>query len=295
MRTFPINGNAAEVEEALLMTAAAVEPAGAGRWKVAPRQGQGMTVIASIEHGWLCFDASLNGRSPSMDAGAAEWALLESNALLPYGVRSARRPGTAALKLRADLPLGLECDLADGISRICADMPAAADRLSASGSSQPEAEPAPADLAVTREEASLSSLCAEAGWDCVARAGGVSVPLDVPGESQTAFVGNGAGVCARVTQLSCENLTEQSRSAIGKLLLAASWLVFMARPIAGVNAESGWHSAGFEVAFHSRPSARELDTGLKALSVACRICGREALALRDPELAEAYLAVRGGF
>ena len=79
MRTFPINGNAAEVEEALLMTAAAVEPAGAGRWKVAPRQGQGMTVIASIEHGWLCFDASLNGRSPSMDAGAAEWALLESN------------------------------------------------------------------------------------------------------------------------------------------------------------------------------------------------------------------------
>jgi hypothetical protein len=118
------------------------------------------------------------------------------------------------------------------------------------------------------------------------------VLLDVPGESHSAFVKNGCGVRAEVPLLDCENLTESSRLAVAVLLLTASWLICLARPTASDDTESGQISAGFEISLGPKPSAGELDWALKTLSVACRLCASEALALQDPDVADAYLAVR---
>ena len=49
----------------------------------------------------------------------------------------------------------------------------------------------------------------------------------------------------------------------------------------------------FEVIFESPPTPGVLRHALSALSVACRLCGREAKALEAEGLAREYLSVRG--
>jgi hypothetical protein len=82
-------------------------------------------------------------------------------------------------------------------------------------------------------------------------------------------------------------LTQQ---ALGVLLLSANGAVRLAR--AAVKADSK-QAATFEVAFGALPSASELDLALSALSVACRLFGREAKALEDENVARRYLELQG--
>jgi hypothetical protein len=56
---------------------------------------------------------------------------------------------------------------------------------------------------------------------------------------------------------------------------------------------AGRTAVRFEVVFVSPPCAAEMAHALSALSVACRLCGREAKVLQQDEgAAEEYLALR---
>ncbi len=96
-----------------------------------------------------------------------------------------------------------------------------------------------------------------------------------------------------VPVLRSEELGKRSELAIALMLLSASWMVYLARPTAVADSESRWLTVGFEVVYDHEPPAGDLDCGLKALSVACRLCANEARVLQDAAVADAYLAITG--
>ncbi|MGB9620701.1 MAG: hypothetical protein ACPL7K_09835, partial [Armatimonadota bacterium] len=202
-------------------------------------------------------------------------------------------PHTRSLSLRTEIPVS-ENYLTGRIKAIFAGLPVAARAvLAADLSSHTGGRSETADVAdPAGSELDLAGLCREAGWEAIERAGGVSVPLDVPGQAYFALVRNGRRVLAEVPLLSLDGLSERSVVAVSVLLLTASWFVCVARPGIAVDADSVRKYARFEVAFDAVPSAEELDKALQALSVACRLCGREVRALQDADIADAYLAVR---
>ncbi len=89
------NAKTMEVEKALLSAAAEVEQAGPGRWKMMLPQRPDLPVEVSLADDFVSFEASLDGRGPSLESDGI--ALLECNALLPAGLRSALRPRTRSL------------------------------------------------------------------------------------------------------------------------------------------------------------------------------------------------------
>jgi hypothetical protein len=267
------------VATALGMRAAGVDRVAAGRWAFTLANGTALAAQAQVGDGWLLLDAPLDGVGASPPDS---WELLRWNAMLPGGARFALRP---RLRARVDLPLDDGVDLSRRVLDACAGLEAARARL-VHGPEGEDAGPPGVAGAVA-----LSDLCRESGWAFVEREEGrLAVELDVPGAFQQAAVEpHGGGVVVAVPVLEAaaapSSVCEQ---AVGVLLLRVCGIVRMARVVA--EARNGYAPARFEVVFGSPPCAAELTHAFAALSVACRIAGREASVLwRDEGIARAYL------
>ena len=143
------------------------------------------------------------------------------------------------------------------------------------------------------ETPGLLKTCEESGWTCNEQPSGrLVIDLDVPGWFHQAVVEiEASGRVTISTELSsCDgNTPSKCRQALGLLLLQACGVVRMARAAAHVS--NGQTTARFEVAFDSSPSATEMEHGLAALSMACRLCAQEAdLIGSDERIAREYLA-----
>ena len=129
----------------------------------------------------------------------------------------------------------------------------------------------------------IAQLCREANWPATARTAHVSVDLDCPEYFTAQLAPQGGGLAIRVE---VAQFSDASAEAVRVLMLRAGGLVLFARPVVAAGA------ARFEIVFSTHPSAMEIGEALAALSVACRLAGREAAALAgDAHVAGEYLAM----
>jgi hypothetical protein len=137
----------------------------------------------------------------------------------------------------------------------------------------------------------LVSLCRETGWPVRERQGGkmLLVDLETPGEFYQARIEVQADRVQIRTELpACEAVPPPCQEALGRLLLTLNACVRLAR------ATTVEKPAGIAVQFEvvlSQPCAVELAHAFASLSMACRLCAREAMLLQqDAALARAYMA-----
>jgi hypothetical protein len=144
------------------------------------------------------------------------------------------------------------------------------------------------------KEESLAELCADAGWPfCERDINSGRVELETGDDFRQALVERRKGKIRTWVELArAESFEGECRHALAVLLLRSAAAVRFAR--AATRKESDGLAAGFEVLLDAQPSPTDLNHALASLSVACRVCAREAAELEDPELASSYLHLQCG-
>jgi hypothetical protein len=195
-------------------------------------------------------------------------------------------------RLRADIPLGDFAELGRQVERACEDLEISCLRIQG----VMETPAAEGTSVVSAGDLDLASLCDEAGWPPSSRAfGHVRVAIDVPGQFLQAEVGHDDEGNIRVQVPMAEWSEDTSpacASAVALLQLRVCAAVRSAR--ARVSIFDSQSLGLLEVGLDSDPSPGDLGHALSALSVACRMCAREAEALAgDENLAQTYLRICG--
>lgn len=261
-----------------------LQATGAGRWRL--DRGEA-TLIARVQHGWLCLEEHPAERADGSPQGAAGWArVLRGNAGLPPCVRFALDEAGQRLLLLAEVPVDEEAfpELADQLSAALAGIDAAARWYRAGGEAE-AAAPSDGPLANC-----LSETVREAGWQFTERKGGdLAVQLEVRGFYQQAIVESpGQGqVRTRAEIATLSGASARSHAAVAALLLRAARSVRLARPI-GVDSADG-PSYGWEVLLGEAAAGDRLPAALASLSVACELTACEVRALADASVAERFL------
>jgi hypothetical protein len=283
------------IGESLRKCAPLVERVGQGEWNFILNNGSALLVGARATEHWLHLDAPLRcDVAQGMDA----WQLLKLNrGLGGLSKLALLEPGQTALRVRSEIPLDEDVDLQRRVGEACAGLKSAAGRLHG----EEKEEPTRFDSLATQEEqqerpggSELQTLCAEAGWKFTERAQGkLAVELETRTGFYQAIVEERAGgaVSVAVEVASDASFGENSRRAIGTLLLRASAEVRLARAV--VRDEGQGSAASFETLFQTRPCAAEVNHALSALAVACGLCGGAAEAMQDEVVAGNYLAAQG--
>jgi hypothetical protein len=281
----------------------AIRPLDRNTWEFVLQNGREIRGSARARDGWLLLDAPLPDLElEERDAGTISreraWDLLQRNARLAGGVKYALPPTAPTPRLRTEFPLDGAIDLDNRIRAACAGFKAAVEK-SCDGDGAGELTSANDASEVPGAGAPLAVLIQEAGWPCTERSSGrLAVDLDVPGAFHQAIVEERSdGLSAAVDLVTVDpSQSPDCCHAVGVMHLELSSIICMARPAAAatnVGSEARL-KAGVEVVFASRPTPRELDHGLAALSIACRLAAAETTVLhQDERTARAYLALRG--
>jgi hypothetical protein len=262
----------------LLRHAPEAHQTGRGSWSVALSNGRPHLVTARLDGDWLVLDTEL-APGPVALLDCLEW-----NAALGGAAKFA--VVGSSLRLRAEIPLDDDAVLGGWLGDTLAGFNSALARMHGEPACDGPAEPENA------AGMDLAALCGEAGWRFSERSGGaLAVDLGEAGEHALAVPQPGGGLAVQ-TELLCREAAEPAASqALALFLLSACGLVRMAR--AAARREQQICAFLFEVRFSRPPSAAGFAHALSALSVARRLCAREACALEREEIARDYLAIRG--
>jgi hypothetical protein len=298
-----------------------VEQSGRVCWTFTLSNGTDLKATALINDSWLLLGVLLS--EPRLATHESRsWQLLQWNATLPGGAKFALLPAGSGIHARAELPLDDEVNLPSRVVQACAGLKAASakyqrlefrsprplgegqgegsDDACASNVISPDLNPLPGgedngalntQIAECAPAVELAAVCRESGWAFAERLGKLVVDLDVPGAFQQAVVEAktlcGVAVSVDVTT-SSEPLAMPCREALALLLLRTCGVVRMVR--AAVQDVGAAMAARFEVLFGDTPCGAEFAHAFSALSVACRIAGREAVTLQhDERVASEYL------
>jgi hypothetical protein len=224
------------------------------------------------------------------------WELLCLNARLAGNAKFVLESDALSIGLQAEIPVDEDIDLSRRLDDTCGAFKAALACLHIENESGLLHESAAGSLAeeTTAGAFNLRALCEETGWPHNEREDG-SVAFDLQARTgfQQALVRSGSQgrVSVSADLALCAVLPVVSRQAISLMLLQASRLVRGARAVAHVSDNNA--VMRFETVFSSRPTARELEHALAALSVANDLCGGETVALQDEGIAEEYLRLQG--
>ncbi len=273
---------AAMLEAGLKRRATLIERRGQSDWDFAVKNGGAVLGHARLTEDWVLFDLPFGG---VLDAREA-WRLLALNGRLGANVKFALRG--RAVHLRAEIPVTPDTDLAWRVESTCRALEEGLEPALQESPSAPEAAGASAC-----RQMRLVTLLEEAGWPAIERdAERCAVELEVGTHSyHQALVERGHdGLRITAELVSWSEPAEESRNALAILLLKANWGIRLAR---AAGEDGGSVRAWFEAACASAPDPGQLSVALGALSVACRIAGREAAALEEPELAMHYLRMQG--
>ncbi len=256
----------------------------ARRWQFSLPRRNG---AARISDDWLILDFAPRGRPPAPQRLLEKNLTLTGNAKYVLGV-------DGAVRLLAEIPLdgvpiqgltGIGQHIREGVLGIAAALGTTIPNLPEEVTGVGDA-PAP----------SLADLCEEAGWPFDQRGDErVSVDLECTGDAffQATVELESGRIAQRVTPFRgvAAPGDQTSRLSVAALFLSVSACVRLARAVAWPSD----HGAvpGFQVDLPVATSAAAFGHGLAALSVACDMCGREAVALaEDRSLAEAFLELR---
>ncbi|MCX6538594.1 MAG: hypothetical protein NT151_06650 [Acidobacteria bacterium] len=282
--------------------------------QIAVRDEQRLDIAVDREYDWLVLSADL----PDATRSRAPWDALQGTAASPGSAKLVIAPAARTIGLRADVPAEDGIDVVartrearEGMNRLAAGADDGADRLrqgyggppklyaraevpSYSSTDSRAGESGRTAEADQAPEIDLGALAAEAGWAFVQRASGrLAIDLGVPGQFHQAIVEprNAGGCRARVELARLGDAADDTRTAIAVLLLTLAYVVRFVR--AGAEPRDGTTSVFVEADIEHAATAPELHHALSALSVACRMAGREVKALMDPDVAHTYLAARG--
>ncbi len=284
------DGHTSEIDSCLREWSEAVNRPADALWEFTLQNGSALPVRARLIEDWLQLDAELGSATDPTHI----WSALEWNGRLDGAAKFALGLSGRFMRLRAEIPL-------DGEAAVAADLAAALagfERAASLENGSAGEEPVPPHAAAlpSQPEASLPlrELLADAGWQSAERPGGsLIVDLESGGDFRQALVeaGPDGSWRASVELARWESHVPASRDALAVLLLTASGAVRMARPSAGETGDG--IATRFEIRLASHASPALVGRGLAALSVACRLCSREAAILSNERIAGRYLAVRG--
>lgn len=261
---------------------AGIEPCGADAFAFTTKNGVMVRGGARLQPDWLLLRAPCSEAMHKVQEESPEGALalIERNATLRGGVRfgigDGGRPG-----LFAEIPLTRGLDLRSPVAR-------ALEGIRQAWHEQRAAVSCAAPLEGDAETIDWAKLCAEAGWQSAPRAtGDVAVEVGRARCSERVLLTCGSPPRAQWRFHAPEGVDPACRAAAGSLLLAASGLVRLVRP---VTTDEG---VGFEHQWEDRPQSFLLGRVLEALTVAAGLCGGPLLALSSPRVASAFLRRRG--
>lgn len=282
------------VAEALASFGGECVPVGAEQWQLILPGKKGAGVIGvTLDNAWLAAKASADSpvggrRGPD----ASLWDLLLWQPSLPNYVKYSldQRCNVGA---RFEMPL-VGIDDGNVEERLCMGIDGINAAIAAVRTGKPPAPCSDAQGDPEMDGESLRERCVAGGWAGNLRSNGdLAVALDVPdGFHQAQVRAKNGAIAARTRLVSVDgSLYEPSGQALAVLLLQGAAAVRLIRPYAA-DAEQRT-AAGYEVRLSAGASSDEIACALEALSVACRMCRREAAALLNEQTARAYLAMRG--
>jgi hypothetical protein len=263
---------------------AEMEPAGAWRWKCVVQNGTRLPLGASLEEGFL----HLAGRPETnrRSARALEHAV-RGNDRLEGGVKFALNGASRGLHLRAEIALLNEAQLLARLHRALAGFHQGFRRMKSLDS----CDEALAEPAASASAMNLGELLREASWPCAEHGpNDFSADLNVDSPAPARITANERGVMFNLELVRCNPAADATRLALATFLLTASSALRLVR--AHAVEEEGQQRFGFQVCLPPVPAPEEIDHALAALSIAYRLCGREANVLLDDAAARCYLAVR---
>jgi hypothetical protein len=270
---------------------------GPSRWSFCAPSEETIKVTASLDQDWVFMDAPLAVCEGARWLQSKRlWNLLLANAALTGGAKFVVAGRPPSIRLRAEIPVTDEIDLAGRIRHACLGFreALACFRRKKSGLSMDRPEPlSPANPGPS--DAHLQALCTEAGWASSGRPdGGMAVRLEVPdGYYQATVRSDDCGSLSIWTELVSEPWPEDPWKALGVFLLQASGHLKTVRAAARY-LDSGTTTAGLQVLLNPSAGSDELGRAFSALSVACNLIGKEVRILRDEVVGKEYLAmVRG--
>ncbi len=256
---------------------------GRDMWTLNPRADAASHVTVRRRGSWLHFEMSALDRSQR-----TPWELLHAAGAGPGPGKAVLGSDGRSVHVRADVPAGLNGSLSDR----CREGMASVRLLDAllRGHVREDAV-APAELRTNEPAAPpLIDLCAETGWSARERDDGtVSIDLETSrgvhrAEARTGPDGTTTIV---VTLARFKALSEASREALGRFLLAAGRMVRLVRPM--IREDEKRIAVAFEFRTCTPMAAGDVDEALIALATAAQEFGREAQALGDEALAVRYL------
>ncbi len=215
-------------------------------WQLALENGTPLRVSATMDEGFLLFDAPAS--APCQLQQAPQW--LRWNARLAGEAKLALTPRPWRLRLRAELPVDYDADMAtriaatlDGLHEACALL--ANSDASAGAVLASRAALEPGESGHSAED--LYALLRETGWPFQERTPELAaVELPTRGDSSRVLVeATDAGLRAGVELLQVDVPDPPSRLAMATLLLSASGSVRLARPYAAGTGDQ--FVCGFEV------------------------------------------------
>ena len=276
--------------------AASINQSRHGRWELELVNGKFVSAAATLLDGWLSIDAPVSDRIDRADL----WRLLTLNASLVGPSKFVLMPDRRSVHVRSDISIAEEDDEfeVDGVSNpatrvqeACVGIKSALAHFHDEKRSDKHKSKRSSDNQEAAKPEHLRRVCEDTDWKFTERSTGKFViDLEAQGGFFQAIVeqrSRGAHVSAGIARW--DALAESSRHALAVLLLRAGALVRMARP--AIEEDETQIDARFEVAFSELPRAFELGHALSALSVACSLCGREARAVQDENIAKEYLTI----
>jgi hypothetical protein len=276
------NENAATAYRVLNKCAQEMEPAGPWRWQCVMQNGTRMNIAAAMEDGFLqlvcCPDATRKTSLALEDA-------MQCNKKLAGGVKLAMNSLISGIHLRTDIVIVEEQQLIERLEWALEGFHEGNRLLLASDFPDEQATPQ------TAANADIDELLRESSWHCTKRGPNhYSVELDAQAAPPAGIWINGSNLELSVELLRCGAPADASRHALALFLLTTTSALRMVRAYAA-RAEDR-ESIGLQVSLPSSAASAEIDHALAALSIAYRMCAREAAVLLQAAAAHHYLAAR---
>lgn len=293
------------IRDVLNQCSRSVEEVRNRHWEFQLSDEPAFSIIARMADNWVRFEALLgsdpfasysvlelleeqgNGQMRMPIGPGALWQLLQFNTEIPGGGKFVVGYHAPLVRLCAEIPLVEGIELTQRVRAACEGFRTAWPQVH--GCFEPAQRKVGPES--SGSEMDLAHVCRETGWPFVERSGGGLVfDLETPDGFYQASIGERRGqVRVKVEIAVCESPPDPCRQALALLLLATSGIVCMVRA-AAKETDSRSETIGFEVVFDHFPCAAELNQALGALSMACRISGREAVLLQqDEKVAREYL------
>jgi hypothetical protein len=260
------------------------------RWDLRSNNVPDLLLHAHAFEDWLLIHADACGPVENL----APWEALIWNGRIDGAARLFFKLPEQMIGVRAEIPLVDEGGIVPDLVATLAGFEQAASLVQDPSSRETNAESQPNHEESDQESGpTTAQFLVETGWPFTERArGSYMVELENKGDFYQALVEtrpDGSHMTS-VELVARDTFECVSREALALLLLTASGVIRMVRPV--VEDFNGRITARFEIQFSAGADAAFLDRVLSSLSVACRLCGREAAVLNNLRVAGKYLAVR---